>query len=132
MKTKLFKSNLFYYIFIFWVGIDCFNSLLQLNVNYSFTSLNIIQYLIAIITLITFVSFFIDIKINHSIFQNYIYFRCIIMSLFFLGYAFKDLIIYGVSNFEIFPLEFYFTVTFSLVFGLILLFFYRKYSLTTN
>lgn len=117
---------------MFWVGIDCFNSLLQLSVNYSFTSLNIIQYLIAIITPITFVSFFIDIKINHSIFQIYIYFRCIIMSLFFLGYAFKDLIIYGVSNFEIFPLEFYFTVTFSLVFGLILLFFYRKYSLTTN
>src|SRR5690606_3046751 len=127
MKTKLFKSNIFYYIFMFWVGLDLFNSLLQLNVNYSFISLKIIQYLAVMITLITFVSFFIDLKINHSIFKIYIYFRCSIMSLFFLGYALKDPIIYGVNSFEIFPLEFYFIMIFSLVFGLILLFFYRKY-----
>lgn len=109
-----------------WVGLDFFNSLFELSRAYEFTTFKIIKYLITVITLITFLAFFIDFKINQAIFKIYIYFRCIIISLFYLLFAIKDPILYGIG-FDRLPPEFYFTLIFSLITGLILLFFYRKF-----
>lgn len=126
MKNKLFKSSVFfYYVFMFWVGLDFFNSLVQLSTTSEFVTFQALKYLITIITFVTFLAFFIDLKINQSLFKIYIYFRCIILSLFFLLFAVKDPIIYGIG-FERFSLEFYFEMLFSLIFGLTLLFLYRK------
>lgn len=128
MKEKLFKSKTFYYVFMIWVGLDFFNSLFRLSTGSSseFITFNIIKYMIPIIALVTFLAFFIDFKINQAVFKIYIYFRGIIMSLFYLLFALKEFVLYGIGL-EWFPADFYFTVLFSLIVSLILLFFYRKF-----
>ncbi|SDQ40510.1 hypothetical protein SAMN05421664_1479 [Chryseobacterium soldanellicola] len=124
--TKLFKSKIFYYFFMIIVGLDVFNSALGLNVKTDFAFNIFIKYFSLLICLAAFISFFIDLKINHGIFKTYIYLKSIIFPTFFLLYMAKEPILYGV---HIFPAEKYLMFGFALVLGLVLLLLYNKYKI---
>lgn len=110
-----------------WVGLDFFNSLFGLSASYEFPVFNIIKYLLPIITLITFLAFFLAFKINHLIFKIYIFLRCIILPISFLFSMFKNPILYG-TGFDI-PVDIWLGLIFTLIIGLVLLFFYRKFKI---
>lgn len=124
---KLFRSKAFYYIFMFWVGLDVFNQLLNLGQPTSFLSLQIQKVIMLIICIFTFICFFFNFKINHSIFKIYLYFKQIIFPLFMILYLSKDSILYGISIEEKVSIEIFALFIFNLFAGLMLLFFYKKY-----
>lgn len=124
---KLFKNKIFYYFFMVIVGLDLFNSLIELNLDFGgFSAIALLKYFSLILCLAAFVSFFIDIKINHGVFKIYIYLKSIIFPVFFLLYMAKEPILYGVN---IFPAEYYFRFGFALVVGLVLLLLYNRYKI---
>lgn len=125
MKEKLFKNQIFKIIFILLVGLDLINSFFQLSVSNSFLTIKIFKYILVVLTLVAFVSCFVLHKYSSQIIKIYIVLRYIIFPMFILLYALKEFVFYGYNRFD---LETYFTNGFNLVFGLILYYFFKKYT----
>lgn len=125
MKDKLFENQLFKIVFILIVGIDLINSFFQLSVVNSFLTIKIFKYVIVVLTLIAFVSCFIVHKYSSQVIRLYIVLSYIVFPLYILLYALKEFVFYGYNRFD---LETYFVNGFNLVFGLVLYYLFKKYT----
>lgn len=124
MRTELFKSKVFFYIFLIIIGIDVFNGLLQISKISESLGINVLKCLKLAISFAALLMFFLKTNFNHQLFKLYIWFIGVLSPLFIILYNLKDLIFYGVNS--IAP-EKLVENGFSLFFAVILLFFYNRF-----
>lgn len=124
MTEKLFTNKIFKLLFILYVGIDLINSILRISSNYDYASTIILRYFNLLLILVAFISFFIITKYSLPIIKIYIIFKLIIFPIFMILYGLKEYLFYGYIKYSI---ETYFEFVFSLLIGIIIYYFYKKY-----
>ncbi|WBV59383.1 hypothetical protein PFY12_09970 [Chryseobacterium camelliae] len=129
MRTELFRNKIFFYIFLFIVGIDVAASLIQISRPAGSIGIIIFKILKLLVCLLAFVMFFIKTKLNHPVFKIYIYFVGLLFPIFLLFYGLKEFIMYGISVLRI---ETYFESGFAVLFAFVLLIFYNKFKIEAS
>ncbi|MCE3075257.1 hypothetical protein [Chryseobacterium gwangjuense] len=124
MRTELFRNKIFFYIFLFIVGVDVAASLIQISRPAESTGVVIFKILKLLVCLLAFVMFFIKTKLNHSVFKIYIYFVGLLFPIFLLLYGLKEFIMYRIN---VLPVETYFESGFAVLFAFVLLMLYNKF-----
>ena len=124
MSDRLFTNKIFSILLILFVGIDLIITISRISSSNDFTSTIILRYFNLLLTLITFISFFITTKYSLSIIKIYIIFKQIIFPIFMILYGLKELLFYGYNRYEI---ETYFGFSLSLLLGFVIYYFFKKY-----
>lgn len=124
MSDKLFTNKIFRILLILFVGIDLIITISRISSNNDFASTIILRYFNILLTLITFISFFITTKHSLSIIKIYIIFKQIIFPIFMIMYGLKELLFYGYNRYKI---ETYFEFSLSLLIGFVIYYFFKKY-----
>lgn len=129
MSDKLFTNKIFRILLILFVGIDLIITISRISSNNDFASTIILRYFNILLTLITFISFFITTKHSLSIIKIYIIFKQIIFPIFMIMYGLKELLFYGYNRYKI---ETYFEFSLSLLIGFVIYYFFKKYRIENN
>lgn len=124
MSDKLFTNKIFRILLILYVGIDLIITISRISNNNDFASTIILRYFNILLTLVTFISFFITTKHSLSIIKIYIIFKQIIFPIFMIIYGLKELLFYGYNRYKI---ETYFEFSLSLLIGFVIYYFFKKY-----
>ena len=124
MSDKLFTNKIFRILLILFVGIDLIITISRISSNNDFASTIILRYFNILLTLVTFISFFITTKHSLSIIKIYIIFKQIIFPIFMIIYGLKELLFYGYNRYKI---ETYFEFSLSLLIGFVIYYFFKKY-----
>lgn len=129
MSDKLFTNKIFRILLILYVGIDLIITISRISSNNDFASTIILRYFNILLTLVTFISFFITTKHSLSIIKIYIIFKQIIFPIFMIIYGLKELLFYGYNRYKI---ETYFEFSLSLLIGFVIYYFFKKYRIENN
>lgn len=126
MISKLFTSKIFGIVFLIIVCFDLINSIMDLTKTYDVISILVLRYVNLLICLSAVVFFFVFTKYSLSILKMYLVFKLILFPLYIVLYNFKDYILYSATRFT---LENYIEYLLSILFGLGVYYFFRKYKI---
>lgn len=124
MRTELFNSKMFFYIFLIIVGLALVNSLILVSKPTTSTGIIILKYLNLTICILALLMFFIKTKFNHSVLKLFIYFIGFLVPFFLMFRGLQMILFYRVNPFST---EVYATNCLSIFFAVILLLFYNKF-----
>ena len=129
MEKKLFTSNAFRIILTAIIGINLFIAIAEITYDYGTISILILRSLNLIICIAALVSLFIISKYSLSILKLYIFYKWIFFPAAVILYGLKDYLFYLASPFEI---DVYITMSVTILFGMVLYYFFRKYKVQEN
>ena len=124
MNDKLFTNKIFRILLILFVGIDLIIAISKISSNNNYASTIILRYFNLLLTLISFISFFIITKYSLPTIKIYIILKQIIFPIFMILYGLKELMFYSYNRYKI---ENYFEFSFTLLIGFVIYYFFKKY-----
>ena len=124
MNDKLFTNKIFRILLILFVGIDLIIAISKISSNNNYASTIILRYFNLLLTLISFISFFIITKYSLPTIKIYIILKQIIFPIFMIFYGLKELMFYSYNRYKI---ENYFEFSFTLLIGFVIYYFFKKY-----
>jgi hypothetical protein len=123
MIKKLFNNRIFGIVLLIVVSFDLIASIMSLTKTYSVISILVLQYFNLLLCLTALIFFFLVNKYSISILKLYIVFKLIMFPSYVI---LKDLLIYTASRMTV---EDYISYSFSLLFGITIYYFFRKYKI---
>ena len=124
MNDKLFTNKIFRILLILFVGIDLIIAISKISSTNNYASTIILRYFNLLLTLISFISFFIITKYSLPTIKIYIILKQIIFPIFMILYGLKELMFYSYNRYKI---ENYFEFSFTLLIGFVIYYFFKKY-----
>jgi hypothetical protein len=126
MNKKLFSNNIFRIILIVFIGLDLINTTFSISSSNVSIPTVIFSYLNLTVTIFAFLSLFIISKYSLLLIKIYIILKLVIFPIYMILYGVKQYVIYSHNPFTI---DKYFGFSFSLLIGIILYYFFKKYKL---
>ncbi len=126
MIKKLFNNRIFGIVLLIVVSFDLIASIMSLTKTYSVISILVLQYFNLLLCLTALIFFFLANKYSISILKLYIVFKLIMFPSYVILRDLKDLLIYTASRMTV---EDYISYSFSLLFGITIYYFFRKYKI---
>lgn len=126
MIKKHFNNKIFGIVLLIIVSFDLINSIMKLTETYSVISILVLRCINLLLCLTALVFFFLANKYSISILKLYIVFKLIMFPSYIILRDLKDLVIYSASRMSV---EDYISYLFSLIFGITVFYFFRKYKI---